>query len=78
MKADLNYKVEEKKEILARLRENPRVVHVRLAAPGDCLLGLSLQGVYDKDNVPAIPRKECSRPGGCICTYEPILDTIYP
>lgn len=68
----------EKAEILARLRENPRVTRIRLAAPDDCQFGLSIQGAYDKDNVPAVPRKECSRPNGCICTYEPILDTIYP
>lgn len=71
-------KTTEKAEILARLRENPRVKSIRLAAPDDCQFGLSIQGAYDKDNVPVVPRKECSRPGGCICTYEPILDTIYP
>jgi hypothetical protein len=78
VKIDLAYKTEKKEEILARLRDNPRVAHIRLAAPEDCLLGLSLQGVYEKENVPPIPRKECSRPGGCICTYEPVLNTIYP
>lgn len=79
MKANLmKNKTTEKAEMLARLRQNPRVARIRLAAPDDCLFGLSIQGVYDKDNVPSIPRKECSRPGGCICTYEPVLDTIYP
>lgn len=78
MKIDLDYKLEVKAKMLQRMRENPRVERIRLAAPQDCLLGLSLQGVYDKDDVPIIPRRECSRPGGCICTYEPVLNTIHP
>jgi len=78
VKIDLVYKIEEKDEMLARMRANPRVAHIRLAAPDDCLFGIGIQGVYEKDNVPSLPRKECSRPGGCICTYEPVLNTIYP
>lgn len=78
MKIDLSFKIEEKAKMLERMRANPRVAHVRVAAPDDCLFGLSIQGVYEKDNVPPIPRKECSRPDGCICTYEPVLNTIYP
>jgi hypothetical protein len=78
LKIDLSFKTEEKAKMLERMRANPRVAHVRVAAPDDCLFGLSIQGVYEKDNVPPIPRKECSRPGGCICTYEPVLNTIYP
>jgi hypothetical protein len=78
LKIDLGYKTEEKAKMLERMRANPRVAQIRLAAPDDCLFGLNLQGVYEKDSVPPIPRKECSRPGGCICTYEPVLNTIYP
>jgi hypothetical protein len=78
MKIDLAVRTEEKKAILKRMQENPRVRAIRLAAPDDCLLGISIQGTYDKDQVPTVPRKECSRPGGCICTYEPILNTIHP
>ena len=69
----------QKAEILARLKANPRVSTIRVAAPHDCLKGLSIQGVYDKDGeIPVLPVKECSRPGGCICTYEPVLNTIHP
>lgn len=78
MKIDLSYRVEQKAKMLERMRANPRVAQIRLAAPEDCLVGLAIQGVYDKDSVPVLPRKECSRPGGCICTYEPVLNTIYP
>ena len=78
MKIDLAARAEEKAAILKRMQENPRIRKIRLAAPDDCLLGLSIQGTYDKDGVPTIPRKECSRPGGCICTYEPVLNTIHP
>ena len=78
MKFDLSYKAEEKAQMLARLQANPRVDKVLLSAPDDCQFGLSIQGTYEKDNVPVVPRKECSRPGGCICTYDPVLNTIYP
>ena len=78
MKIDLAYQVDQKAKMLERMRANPRVSQIRFAAPDDCLIGLSIQGVYEKDHVPSIPRKECSRPGGCICTYEPVLNTIYP
>ncbi len=78
MKVDLAYRTEQKDRALARLKENPRVASIRVAAPDDCLLGISIQGVYDKDQAPALPMKGCSRPGGCICTYEPVLNTIFP
>ena len=68
-----------KAETLARLKANPRVSAIRVASPQDCLKGLSIQGVYDKrGEIPELPVKSCSRPGGCICTYEPILNTIHP
>jgi hypothetical protein len=69
----------EKANTLARLKANPRVSAIRVAAPQDCRKGLSIQGVYDKDGeIPELPVKSCSRPGGCICTYEPVLNTIHP
>lgn len=78
MKIDLAYRAKEKAEMLKRLQENSRVSAIRLAAPEDCPFGLTIQGTYDKDSVPELPRRECSRPGGCICTYEPVLNTIHP
>ena len=78
MKIDLAYRTQEKADMLKRMQENSRISAIRLAAPENCQLGLSIQGTYDKDNVPVVPRKECSRPGGCICTYEPVLNTIHP
>ena len=78
MGTNLDYKKKQQKDILARLIENPRVIKIRLAAPQECAVGQSKQGVYEKDNVPELPLKGCSRPGGCICTYEPILSEIYP
>ena len=79
MEMDITSRTEQKAETLARLIANPRVASIRVAAPHDCLKGLSLQGVYAKDDqIPELPVKSCSRPGGCICTYEPVLNTIYP
>jgi hypothetical protein len=79
MQADTATKTEQKAEALAKMKANPRVAAIRVAAPQDCLKGLSIQGVYAKDDhIPELPVKSCSRPGGCICTYEPVLNTIYP
>jgi len=78
MKINLADRTKEKAEILKRMQENPRISAIRLATPDDCPFGLTIQGTYDKDGVPVVPRKECSRPGGCICTYEPVLNTSHP
>jgi len=78
MKVDLTDTAEQRAQMLARMQANPRVSKIIVAAPDDCQFGLSIQGTYDKDDVPVVPRKECSRPGGCICTYEPVLNTIFP
>jgi hypothetical protein len=78
MKPDLAERAKQQAEILEKLRANPRVKAIRVAAPQECSMGQSVQGVYEKDDVPELPVKGCSRPGGCICTYEPFLETIYP
>ena len=78
MKTPVQYRTEQQKEVLARLKANPRVRLIRVAAPPDCSRGQHLQGVYTKEDVPLLPGKGCSRPGGCICTYEPVLEEIYP
>jgi hypothetical protein len=78
MKAFIQYRNGQQAKVLARLKANPRVRKIRVAAPPDCSRGQQLQGVYDKEDVPPLPGKGCSRPGGCICTYEPVLDEIYP
>jgi hypothetical protein len=54
------------------------VLTIRVAAPQECNVGQSVQGVYSKEDAPELPVKGCSRPGGCICTYEPVLDEIFP
>jgi hypothetical protein len=78
METALEYRTKQQAEILARLKENLRVSMIRVAAPEECSVGLSIQGVYSKENAPALPVIGCSRPGGCICTYEPVLNDIYP
>ena len=78
MKPDLDYKIKEKAEALNRLRNNPRISSIRVAAPQECTVGQSIQGAYDKEDVPELPVKGCSRPGGCICTYEPVIEELYP
>jgi len=66
------------KTALEKLRINPRVFKIRISAPQDCALGQSLQGVYESNLAPYLPVDGCSRPGGCICVYEPVLGEIYP
>jgi hypothetical protein len=72
------YKSKQQGELLARLRSNPRVELVRVAGPDDCSTAQTVQGVYNKLEVPMLPVEGCSRPGGCICGYEPVLKEIYP
>ncbi len=78
MAYDLTYRHDQQAKILARLRANPRTHLIRLSAPKDCSVGQSKQGVYKKDEVPELPLKGCSRPGGCICSYNPVIEDIYP
>jgi hypothetical protein len=78
MQPDPDYKTKQQAEILKKHVENPRVSVIRVAAPPDCVVGQMIQGVYAKDETPSLPHKACSRPGGCICSYEPVLDDIYP
>lgn len=78
MSDSVQYKSKEQKEILQRLQDNPRVSEVRISAPKDCSLGQQVQGVYGKEEAPELPVRGCSRPGGCICNYEPILKEIFP
>jgi hypothetical protein len=72
------YKIKQQAELLAKLQANPRVELVRVAGPDNCSTAQTVQGVYDKLEVPVLPVEGCSRRGGCICTYEPVLNDIYP
>jgi hypothetical protein len=72
------YKSKEQTEALARLRANPRVELISVAGPEDCSTAQTVQGSYSKNDVPELPITACSRPGGCICAYKPVLNDIYP
>lgn len=74
----VEYRTRQQSAALERLRANPRVELVRVAGPDDCNTAQAVQGVYAKDDVPALPVEGCSRPNGCICAYEPVLNEIYP
>jgi hypothetical protein len=78
MSPEIKDRKKENAETLSRLIANPRVSRIRIASPGDCNAGLRVQGVYDKDSVPELPISGCSREGGCICKYEPVLNDVYP
>ena len=72
------YKTRQQADLLTRLQANPRVDLVRVAGPDNCSTAQTVQGVYSKLEVPALPVEGCSRRGGCICAYEPVLNDIYP
>jgi len=64
---------------LKRLRQNPRVLVIRLVVPADaCPACQAVEGTYPKDEVPVLPVKGCSCPHGCTCFYAPMLKEIYP
>ncbi len=72
------YKSKQQSQALERLQANERVELVRVAGPEDCSTAQTVQGVYSKFEVPVLPVEGCSREGGCICNYEPVLKEIYP
>jgi RNA polymerase subunit RPABC4/transcription elongation factor Spt4 len=77
-RADLT-QVSEAAAALARLRANPRVLHVRLIIHEQaCPACQRAEGDYDKSQVPAVPIPGCSHEHGCRCFYEPVLSKIYP
>lgn len=64
---------------LKSFRDNPRVSLVRITVAGDaCPLCYESRGSFAKDAVPALPHEGCSHALGCRCTYEPVLNDIYP
>lgn len=72
------YKARQQSELLVKLQANSRVDLVRVAGPDNCSTAQTVQGVYAKMEVPVLPVEGCSRRGGCICAYEPVLNDIYP
>ena len=64
---------------LKRLKDNPRVLNIRLVVAHDCCPACrSVEGTYTKDNAPKLPVEGCSHALGCRCFYEPMLSEIYP
>ncbi len=72
------YKSKEQAGALERMRANPRVELIAVAGPEDCSTAQTVIGVYSKDEPPELPITACSRYGGCICAYRPLLNDIYP
>jgi len=59
--------------------ENPRVGSIRISvAAGACPACYEARGTFPKDSVPALPHQGCSHQYGCRCTYEPVLNDIFP
>jgi hypothetical protein len=63
---------------LDRIR-NGLATKVRILVPDKaCPVCKHYEGVYNLDDVPAIPYPGCSCPGGCRAVYEPVLDRFGP
>jgi len=80
-KRDTSFSIMRKERLQAQLEKlhaNPRVTHIHIATPEDCAFGQTIQGTYSPGDVPDLPAEGCSRPGGCICAYLPLLDEIFP
>lgn len=64
---------------LKRLRQNPRVLTIRLVVPDDaCPACQAAEGTYPKETAPILPIQGCSCSQGCTCFYEPMLSEIFP
>lgn len=64
---------------LKELKTNPRVTAIRISvAKTACITCRDIEGVYSKETVPVLPIAGCSNSYGCVCSYAPILDEVYP
>jgi hypothetical protein len=64
---------------LKQLVDNPRVLKIRINVWDDaCPSCQAAQGTYEKTGVPHLPHAGCSHENGCRCSYEPVLDFLFP
>jgi RNA polymerase subunit RPABC4/transcription elongation factor Spt4 len=64
---------------LRKMQENPRVSYVRLMVSDDaCPVCQQMEGSFSKDTPPILPIPGCSHTLGCRCSYQPILEEIFP
>lgn len=72
---------EQRKQELQTILDSPRATGVYIVVPADaCPVCRWLQGTYPKDSedIPLLPPEGCSRPGGCISRYEPLVVEVGP
>lgn len=64
---------------LQNFRQNQRVTSIRVNVAHDaCPVCYEARGTFPKETAPALPHEGCSHTRGCRCTYEPVLNEIYP
>lgn len=62
-----------------KLINNPRVTAIRISVGRNACPSCRLaEGVYTKETLPHLPIEGCSGAKGCVCSYAPILDEIFP
>ena len=64
---------------LKKFQSNPRVSMVKISVAADaCPTCQDSRGTYAKDQVPTLPHPGCSHDHGCRCTYQPVLNQMFP
>ena len=64
---------------LQNFRANPRVTAIRINVAHDaCPLCYESRGTFSKEAIATLPHEGCSHTHGCRCTYEPVLNEIFP
>ena len=77
--ARLAKRAQELARSLAQLKENPRVLNIRVIVPPEaCPVCQEVAGTYTKENAPTLPPEGCSCPRGSEAFYQPMLSEIYP
>ena len=64
---------------LKKFIQNPRVRAVRISVGTEaCPVCRQSRGTYELDEVPTLPINGCSNETGCLCSYEPLLNSVHP
>jgi hypothetical protein len=77
MDADVTKRATQKKAL--ENIKNGLATKVRIMVHQDCCPACrAAEGAYEFDEVPELPLEGCSHPGGCRCSYQPVLDMFGP
>ncbi len=79
LEAKIAKRAQELTRSLAQLKDNPRVLNIRVIVPPEaCPVCQAVAGTYTKETAPVLPSEGCSCPRGSEAFYQPMLSEIYP